>query len=81
VPVGSWSKNEIDIARHFRLFDGVWNASIACSNPVSSQHKVRLSEVMAADSAIDRHHHVHNGHNAVHEKIALIEDGLNSAAA
>lgn len=80
VSVGSWSKNTIDIERYTRFFDAMWvSSAVARENPASADQKVRMSEVMAADGAVERRQGAVS--NAVQDSLARIEERLNSDAA
>lgn len=77
VSIGGWSKDKVEIERYTRFFDEVWKSHmIAIENPVSSDQKVRMSQVMAVDSAIERRHG-----NIVHESVARIEERIRVGSA
>jgi hypothetical protein len=80
VSVGRWCKDPVEIARYMRCFDALWsNQLLAENNQASSAQKVRLSEVMAVDSTVDRRQSAMT--NAVHDQMALIEEGIKSRVA
>lgn len=84
VSVGRWCKDGIEIGRYMRFFDALWNMpGIAAQNPASRSQKVRLSELMAVDSLVERRHNaVHDQqHNAVHDQMSRIEEKIKAEVA
>jgi hypothetical protein len=80
VSVGRWYKDPVEIARYTRFFDAIWSdQSLADSNQSSPKQKVKLSEVMATDSTIDRRQS--SAANPVHDILARIEKGSKTEVA
>jgi hypothetical protein len=80
VSVGCWHKDQVEIARYTRLFDTIWSDQLsAANNPSSPKQKVRLSDVMAVDSSVDRRQSAVT--NAVHDQLARLGKGIEIEAA
>ena len=80
VSLGSWSKNAVEIERYTRFFEAIWKSqTVAIDNPVAAQQKVRMSQVMAVDSALERRHG--NAQSPVHDSLVRIEERIEADAA
>jgi hypothetical protein len=80
VSLGSWSKNAVEIERYTRFFEAIWKSqTVAIDNPVAAQQKVRMSQVMAVDSALERRHG--SAQSPVHDSLVRIEERIAADAA
>jgi hypothetical protein len=70
----------VEIGRYTRFFDSIWDARVlATENLANPEQKVRLSQVIAVDCAVDRRQNA--AQNVVHERLARIEGSLKADVA